>query len=138
MVLTRTIISVVIAFAVTSVPVRANAFGAQASTGGAVSMSDCRTSADVPANSAMDGDCAVMAATDDSAMPGKCGGSNGQGHTDPAGCLASCDCVTALPTVAAVIPELGPGHAVALTIVSFTIGHDDSPDPHPPKPFILI
>jgi hypothetical protein len=138
MVLTQTVLSIVIVFAMTSVPVRGGAVGAQASTGATGSMSDCRASADIPANSAMDSDCAAMAAADDAAMSGKCGGSNGHGHAGPADCLAFCNCVTALPTVAAVIPEPGPGHSVALTIVSFTIGHDDCPDPYPPKPFILI
>ncbi len=138
MVLTRTILSVVIAFAMASAPVRAGVFGAQASMDAGVSMSDCSASADIPANSPMDSDCAAMAAADDAAMPGKCGGSNGNGHTGPADCLAFCNCVAAFPTASAVIPEPGPGHTVPLTIVSFTMGHDDSPDPHPPKPSILI
>jgi hypothetical protein len=138
MVLTRTVLSVVIAFAITSAPVKAGVFGAQASMNAGVSISDCGESADIRANSAMDNDCATMAAADDAAMPGKCGGSNGNGHAGPADCLAFCNCVAAFPTAAAGIPEPGPGHTVALTIVSFAIGHDDSPDPHPPKPFILI
>jgi hypothetical protein len=131
----RTIFAIVVAISLAALPARLGAIGISAGSDPVVSaMADCASMDDTSCQPAMG---ASVTADDTMPMSDQCDRLGHNGTKQSGACSTYCNSVSVVPTTGFVTVDVILADMITLAVGTTTDGIDVSPEPHPPKLFLI-